>query len=111
MWARMKTPQPTTSTTAKNVPSFCGVDRPRIISGDSRDRLWSYTYAVRAVLALTGRVGADGRADVNGLGVDNDQVVGDGDGEAIQTPRRRPTLFLPDPVVLRSVTRALEPLG
>ena len=43
-------------------------------------------------------------------GVDDDDVAGDLDAEAIQATRRRAALLLTDPVVLRAVARALEPL-
>ena len=46
----------------------------------------------------------------DGLGVDDDDAALDGDREAVQAPRRGAALLLADPVVLRAVARALEPL-
>src|SRR4051812_40661363 len=66
---------------------------------------------MRAFLLLAGGVGADGRAQRALAGVDDDLAGGDRRGEAVQTAGRRPTLLLTDAVVLRTVARALEPLG
>src|SRR5438270_11916070 len=68
------------------------------------------TDAVRAFRLLSGGVGADGRAGDDRLGVNHDHATLDRRGEAVETARGRAALLLADPVVLRPVARALEPL-
>src|SRR4051812_27399980 len=68
--------------------------------------------AVRALGLLAGGVRADRRAGHDRAGVDRHvAVAGDRDGEAVHAARRRTGLLLADLVVLRAVTRALEPLA
>src|SRR5207342_259809 len=64
----------------------------------------------RSLGALAGGVGADGRADDDLAGVDDDVAAGDLEPEAVEAAGRRATALLADPVVLGSVARALEPL-
>src|SRR5687768_6911012 len=65
---------------------------------------------MRAFQFLTGGVDADRRALDHLLGVHHDHAALDADAEAIEAARRRACLLLADPVVLRAVARALEPL-
>src|SRR5689334_19212767 len=66
--------------------------------------------AVRAFGLLAGGVRADGRALDDASGVDRHRVAIDFDGEPVETPGGGATLLLADPVVLRAVAGALEPL-
>src|SRR3546814_4821211 len=66
--------------------------------------------AVRTLGLLAGGVGADRRADQHGAGVNADGAAVDGDREAVETTGGGATLLLADPVVLRAVALALEPL-
>src|SRR3954451_21861506 len=66
--------------------------------------------ARRALLPLSGGVGTDRRALHHYRGVDDDVVARDLHREAVHAARRRTPLLLADPVVLRAVARALEPL-
>src|SRR4051812_25606509 len=73
----------------------------------------SPAHAVRALGLLAGGVRADRRTedDLGRRGVDRDRAVGsDRDREPVEAARRRAALLLADPVVLRTVARALEPL-
>src|SRR5437588_4899144 len=56
-------------------------------------------------------VGAPGRPEDDGRGVDLDCVAFHLDREPIHALRRRTQLVLPGAVVLRAVARALEPLA
>src|SRR5690606_23463649 len=68
--------------------------------------------AVRALGLLAGGVGALGRAGDDAAGVDDEvAVVVDRHGEAVHATGGGTALVLADPVVLRAVAAALEPLG
>src|SRR6185436_7400372 len=66
--------------------------------------------AKRPFRLLTGRVRADRRADLDAAGVDGEAPAADLDREPVETARGGAGLLLADPVVLRTVTRALDPL-
>src|SRR5262245_46029325 len=72
-------------------------------SSSSRD-------ARRALGALTGRVRADRRAGDDDPGVDGQLGAGHRDDEPVEAARGGTTTLLADPVVLRAVAGALEPL-
>src|SRR5689334_14753480 len=68
-------------------------------------------YAQGSLGVLTGRVGPDRGAEEDVAGVDDDaRVARLGRVEPVETARRGAGLLLADPVVLRAVARALEPL-
>src|SRR5688572_28510670 len=67
--------------------------------------------AVRPLGLLAGGVGADGRPLDEGGRVDAEDAAAHLDAEHVEAARRRAALLLTDPVVLRAVARALEPLG
>src|SRR5919106_607311 len=66
--------------------------------------------AARALSLLAGGVDPDRRALDLGPGVDRHRVAVDGDREPVHAPGGGAALLLADPVVLRAVTGALEPL-
>src|SRR5581483_3386399 len=66
--------------------------------------------AVRALSLLAGGIGADRRPLDDDPGVDRHGLAVDLEGEPVETPRGRSALLLADPVVLRTVAGALEPL-
>src|SRR5437868_6100328 len=70
------------------------------------------TDAVRTFGLLSGRVRADRRAlhDARRARVHRDVPARDLRREPVEATRRRTALLLADPVVLRTVARALEPL-
>src|ERR1044072_3194039 len=66
--------------------------------------------AVRAFSLLAGGVGGDRGTLDDQPGVDRRGVAVDVDGEPVEPPGGRSALLLADPVVLRTVAGALEPL-
>src|ERR1044072_6719740 len=66
--------------------------------------------AVRAFSLLAGGVGADRGSLGEHSGVDRHGVAVDLDGDPVEPPGGRSALLLADPVVLRTVAGALEPL-
>src|SRR4051794_27214708 len=69
------------------------------------------SHAQRTLGVLTGRVRPDRRAEEDVAGIDDDaRIARLRCEEAVETARRRARLLLADAVVLRAVTRALEPL-
>src|SRR5438105_4095979 len=65
---------------------------------------------MRAFGFLTGGVRPDRGADKDRLGVDGDNTAVGGHRKPVETSRSGAALLLADPVVLRAVAGALEPL-
>src|SRR6478736_622029 len=95
--------------TAATLMRIRRVRRVTVASSELRAARWTWggSDARRPFGALAGGVGADrGPGDHEG-GVDRHLGAGDRDDEVVETARRRATLLLADPAVLRSVAGAL----